>query len=80
MALRDSTDFWPRAFGIHTGMRLKQARTLCPGVIQRPARPGVYAQVQAQAAQQGYRISSLAEGRAFVHEPRSFYGMMENEP
>lgn len=30
------------------------------------------AQVQAQAAQQGYRVSSLAEGRAFVHEPRSF--------
>lgn len=30
------------------------------------------AQVQAQAAQQGYRVSSLVEGRAFVHEPRSF--------
>lgn len=30
------------------------------------------AQVQAQAAQHGYRISSLVEGRAFVHEPRSF--------
>lgn len=30
------------------------------------------AQVQAQAAQQGYRVSSLIEGRAFVHDPRSF--------
>lgn len=30
------------------------------------------AQVQAQAAQRGYRISSLVEGRAFVHEPQSF--------
>lgn len=30
------------------------------------------AQVQAQAAQQGYRVSALVEGRAFVHEPRSF--------
>lgn len=30
------------------------------------------AQVQAQAAQHGYRVSSLIEGRAFVHEPRSF--------
>ena len=29
-------------------------------------------QVQAQAAQHGYRVSSLIEGRAFVHEPRSF--------
>lgn len=30
------------------------------------------AQVQAQAAQHGYRVSSLIEGRAFVHEPSSF--------
>jgi hypothetical protein len=30
------------------------------------------AQVQAQAAQHGYRVSSLIEGRAFVHETRSF--------
>jgi hypothetical protein len=29
-------------------------------------------QVKAQAAQHGYRVSSLMEGRAFVHEPRSF--------
>ncbi len=29
-------------------------------------------QVQAQAAQHGYRVSSLTEGRAFVHEPSSF--------
>ncbi|MCR4301681.1 MAG: hypothetical protein NUV51_08725 [Sulfuricaulis sp.] len=29
-------------------------------------------QVQAQAAQHGYRVSSLIEGRAFVHDSRSF--------
>lgn len=29
-------------------------------------------QVQVQAAQQGYRVSSPIEGRAFVHESRSF--------
>ena len=34
-----------RAFGIHTGMHLRQARKLCRGLIQRPARPGVYAAV-----------------------------------
>lgn len=34
-----------RAFGIHTGMRLKQARQLCPQLIQRPARPQRYAAV-----------------------------------
>ena len=30
------------------------------------------AQIQTQAAQHGYRVSSPIEGRAFVHEPRSF--------
>ena len=30
------------------------------------------AQIQTQAAQHGYRVSSLIEGRAFVHESRSF--------
>jgi DNA polymerase-4 len=32
-----------RAFGVRTGMRIYDARRLCPGLIQRPARPGVYA-------------------------------------
>jgi DNA polymerase-4 len=34
-----------RAFGIHTGMRLHQARQRCPDLIQRPARPDAYAAV-----------------------------------
>ena len=34
-----------RAFGVHTGMRLRQARQLCPQIIQRPARPQRYAAV-----------------------------------
>jgi DNA polymerase-4 len=34
-----------RAFGIHTGMRMKQARRLCPHLLQRPTRPKVYAKV-----------------------------------
>jgi DNA polymerase-4 len=32
-----------RAFGVKTGMRVYEARKLCPGLIQRPARPQVYA-------------------------------------
>jgi DNA polymerase-4 len=32
-----------RAYGIRTGMRLKMARQLCPGLIQCPARPDRYA-------------------------------------
>ncbi|WP_245929626.1 DNA polymerase Y family protein [Leucothrix pacifica] len=34
-----------RAWGVKTGMRLKQARQLCPGLIQAPARPERYAEV-----------------------------------
>lgn len=34
-----------RRFGIHTGMRLREARRLCPALIQRPARPTRYAAV-----------------------------------
>jgi len=36
-----------RKYGIRTGMRIKQARQLCPEVIQVPARPYRYAQVSA---------------------------------
>jgi len=32
-----------RAAGVKTGMRIYEARRLCPGLIQRPARPRVYA-------------------------------------
>jgi DNA polymerase-4 len=34
-----------RARGVHTGMYLPQARRLCPQLVQRPARPEVYARV-----------------------------------
>ena len=34
-----------RAFGIHTGMRLKRARQLCPEIVQCPARPQRYTEV-----------------------------------
>jgi len=34
-----------RAYGVRTGMRLKEAQRICPGFIQVPARPERYAQV-----------------------------------
>ncbi len=34
-----------RYWGIRTGMRLKQAKQLCPELIQRPSRPKRYAQI-----------------------------------
>lgn len=36
-----TSSYEARAFGIHTGMRLKEARRLCPRLIQRPTRPQV---------------------------------------
>ena len=40
-----TSSYEARASGIKTGMRLKEARQLCPGLIQSPARPGRYAAV-----------------------------------
>lgn len=37
-----------RAYGIKTGMRMKEGRKLYAGLIQRPSRPHVYAQVSGQ--------------------------------
>ncbi len=37
-----------RAFGIRTGMRLQEARRLCPQLLQRPTRPRVYAEVSTE--------------------------------
>ena len=37
-----------RAFGIRTGMRLPEARRLCPHLIRRPSRPYRYAEISAR--------------------------------
>lgn len=43
-----TSSYQARQFGIHTGMRLRQARQLCPALIQAPSRPQRYAQVSRQ--------------------------------
>lgn len=40
-----TSSYEARAQGVRTGMRLKEARRLCPGLIQRPTRPQIYAAV-----------------------------------
>ncbi len=40
-----TSSYEARAYGVKTGMRLKQARRLCPDLIQCPARPRRYAEV-----------------------------------
>ncbi len=43
-----TSSYEARAYGIKTGMRLKEGRKLCPGLIQSPARPGRYAAVSSR--------------------------------
>jgi len=38
-----TSSYEARAYGVKTGMRLQQARILCPGLIQAPSRPDRYA-------------------------------------
>jgi len=40
-----TSSYEARAFGIRTGMKIQEARKLCPGLIQRGTRPKVYAEV-----------------------------------
>lgn len=40
-----TSSYEARRFGIKTGMRLREARRLCPHLIQRPSRPGRFVQV-----------------------------------
>lgn len=40
-----TSSYEARAFGVKTAMHLKEARRLCPGLIQAPARPERYAEV-----------------------------------
>ena len=40
-----TSSYEARAKGVKTGMRLREARKICPNIIQRPARPRRYAAV-----------------------------------
>lgn len=50
-----------RRQGIHTGMRVREARRLCPAFIQRPARPERYAQVSARIMAALHDITPVVE-------------------
>ncbi len=43
-----TSSYEARAFGIKTGMRLPEARQLCPQLVQRPTRPRVYAELSTE--------------------------------
>lgn len=46
-----------RKFGVKTGMRLREAKRLCPQLIQRPSRPDVYAKVSTRIMQLLYTVT-----------------------
>jgi DNA polymerase-4 len=50
-----------RAYGIKTGMRLREARKLCPDFIQCPARPERYARVSSDIMQALQQITPYVE-------------------
>jgi len=72
-----------RAFGVHTGMRLKEARRLCADIVQCPARPTVYAQVSSSIMTALYDISpdvevfSVDEAFLDVTQCQSLHGTPE---
>lgn len=50
-----------RKFGVKTGMRLKEARKLCPALIQRPARPNRYAEVSSNIMNAFQELTDVIE-------------------
>jgi DNA polymerase-4 len=50
-----------RSFGVQTGMRLKEARQLCPDIIQAPSRPNRYAAVSSSIMAALYDIAPTVE-------------------
>lgn len=52
-----TSSYEARAFGVKTGMRLKEARQLCPNLIQAPSRPERYTEVSTQIMTSLQKIS-----------------------
>lgn len=52
-----TSSYEARAYGVHTGMRLKAARELCPQLVQRPARPTRYAEISTAIMHSLHNIS-----------------------
>ena len=46
-----TSSYEARAYGIKTGMRVKEALRLCPDFIQRPSRPKIYAEISTRIMQ-----------------------------
>lgn len=73
-----------RAFGVHTGMRLREAYQLCPNLVQRPARPKVYARVSTSIMKAIHNVCpdvevfSVDEAFIDITPSQRLYGSPEN--
>lgn len=56
-----TSSYEARAHGVRTGMHLKEARRLCPNIIQRPSRPEVYAGISTRIMQAIQTVSPDVE-------------------
>lgn len=56
-----TSSYEARAFGVKTGMRLKEARQLCPNLIQAPSRPDRYAEVSTRIMESLSSITPVLE-------------------
>jgi len=69
-----------RAFGVHTGMRVREALKICPHLVQRPTRPKVYAKVSRNIMQNlktvcpEMEVFSVDEAFIDVTSYQQFYG------
>jgi len=78
-----TSSYEARAFGVKTGMRLREARKLCPDLIQSPARPKRYAQASTrimqslQAITPDVEVFSVDEAFLEVTHCQQLYGSPE---
>jgi len=56
-----TSSYEARAYGIKTGMRLREARQLCPELIQAPSRPYRYAEISTKIMQSLHSITPDVE-------------------
>lgn len=78
-----TSSYEARAYGIRTGMHIKEARRLCPELVQRPARPKRYTTISTaimaalEAVTPDIEVFSVDEAFLDVTDCQSIYGTPE---
>lgn len=64
-----TSSYEARAYGVRTGMRLKEAQRICPGFLQVPAHPERYAQISSRIME---ALSSITPDREIFSVDEAF--------